>query len=719
MSYFNAIRAISICLILLVSTVVATDNIFTDSFVARVPRLEIDKTSLQFGPVRLGERSTIHRVQITNAGYADLILRGLDVDGAFQGDLSSCPELLRPQQSCKLEAYFSPNSVGEAVGNFSLYSSDPAGPKRLSLTGTALQNSGILTLDLSDASALIQESDVGQSESSSGFRAKRAASSSKLWKSTSNGLETVEIRDGSGNPVDFVDFTTENTWTIDNKLTALYVTSGSKKLSLLVPSETGLAYNVSGLLDMGVWSSFDRSYASDTAYDLMRSFVQPVWTKTNQLYFFTLPLPSQLARIDFSPDSSFPTYEIFPSSQIEQVSGFTASHDGEKLIYKGDTESGIPVIRLIRTSDGALFNLRSGLDGTIDPAFFRGLDGNIFLLSERPDVNEEFEACEVRRVDFDSQLEPLTTFLGKMKVQRANGQIEDLGGCSPFLNGQNNFGPIGGKLFIGIDGPTLEIDLANLMFIEHNIFPNFSGIKRVATRNYIWSFGFDNFGLSKIGRYDPVSRASVELEFPADLELIDFEPQGTDKVAFKARQLPNLSLVIGEATLDGTTTVFEIFDAISSDKVTIRPLIPSDFIYIDGDGEDWSAALRTLDSAPESGPAGHDLLGYSETSTPERYFGKIDFSGEFHVGGVNEILIPPYTVTVSNDGVSISGDQVIDFPDTAAAGTRSAIGSVYEFSIPVNLLQGSELKAIKVSRFAVENEEGNQTISLVDETLEQ
>lgn len=108
--------------------------------VSSQPQLSVSSTSIDFGSVVSGQKSTSNLV-LSNLGTADLTISALAVTGAgFAISGVSTPKTISAGQSAQAVATFSPTATGSASGNINITSNDPANPTmNVPLTGTGTQ----------------------------------------------------------------------------------------------------------------------------------------------------------------------------------------------------------------------------------------------------------------------------------------------------------------------------------------------------------------------------------------------------------------------------------------------------------------------------------------------------------------------------------------------------------------------------------------------------
>ena len=130
---------------------------FADSFTRRIyeitgfsPISSIMGNFADFGLVSVGTTSLPQTITISNTGSATLNITNFLASGNFGGILNCPSGMVAPQQSCSIQAFFSPGAVGPALGTLSFSTNDPAHPSySFNLSGTGFTGA---TLGISPSS---------------------------------------------------------------------------------------------------------------------------------------------------------------------------------------------------------------------------------------------------------------------------------------------------------------------------------------------------------------------------------------------------------------------------------------------------------------------------------------------------------------------------------------------------------------------------------------
>ncbi len=130
------------------------------------PQISVSSTSLDFGPVHVGD-SSFTNLTISNSGSADLIIRQITFSGANTLDFNTRNDnctgtTLSPSQSCILQIVFSPHSTGPKSAALAISSNDPNTPTQtVSLTGSGTDGGIIISSGSNGSSCFISNSTKG------------------------------------------------------------------------------------------------------------------------------------------------------------------------------------------------------------------------------------------------------------------------------------------------------------------------------------------------------------------------------------------------------------------------------------------------------------------------------------------------------------------------------------------------------------------------------
>ena len=98
------------------------------------PTAVVFPTSIKFGSVRVGQKSTVVNVQLSSAGNRKLSLSNIQVTGNFVvGD--NCGHQLKIGQTCTIQVYFQPQTVGVQDGMITIIDNALGTYQRVALSG--------------------------------------------------------------------------------------------------------------------------------------------------------------------------------------------------------------------------------------------------------------------------------------------------------------------------------------------------------------------------------------------------------------------------------------------------------------------------------------------------------------------------------------------------------------------------------------------------------
>lgn len=412
-----------------------------------------------------------------------------------------------------------------------------------------------------------------------------------------------------------------------------------------------------------------------------------------------------------------------PLSAVDLTTGgirfekFEVHHSGQFLTYAGEREHGTGIERrFVNLATNAVTNLRVSDESWMQRAgrvSVRGLDGEIYLLAQGADpegaLEREYqEEVYLFRLGIDEFGEASVAKLGALSLENASAH----GWMQPWDLAEAFDEPydlvrhvIGGKLIFRMwNNGFYELDIPERRVVFHT--PT-SGIfasrpRTLISTDYIWFLGPARDGSGDtIVRYDPVTRQSTQVSVGHDLELSRFELLTSERVLVEGYQISEDAKFRGEVSLDGEIVINEVIDPFAPAMRLLLPIHPVDFVVVDGDPRDWPLETRVLSGLEGSGPAGDDLLHYSEQLGNGRYLGLVEFAGEVAAG--NRTLV--HLSQTHQVELAANGARLIVIADGsrhafADLGGRYAVGVAQEFSLPLAAL-GSETPFVeRVERVA-------------------
>ena len=570
-----------------------------------------------------------------------------------------------------------------------------------------------------------------------------------LYKVTNDGrLEAVSYQDEDGNELPRGSF--EPAVVMEMGLDFLYVGLVLKQfypdnpdepegpgwyeeenLGVLVNKSTGLAF-LTG-------EAFGKPFDMAVNVDPLR-FTNQVRTDPDGNLYFIRWLDNELMRVDIGNlgqgDLSAQAVINLPHTQ----EGFEMPVDSNMLVYRGRRDDGSHVYMAHDLINDESMTLRS-IDGLFDDsdagAAIRGLDGELYLVYDRSAGDHfmelEYELIQLTR-DAAGQLNGQS--MGTLEGQFASGEPDrsdenrsevlrefmraPRAGFDTYTHGRQ---VVGGRLMYFHGGSDMfEVDLANQRVISHDLayepFGDEPSYTRtvIPTERYVWIGGFAQDGSPIIVRYNPVNSDVATFEFDQNFEVASFDPMG-DRIVFEGIRFSDGATVVGEMTVEGETLNTEVYEASPVSIHQLRAITPADVVRVDGDPRDWDLDHRVLFGIEGSGPAGSDLLYYSQLQGRDEYLGLVEFAGRIDSEHHTRIGFDTHNLVINPAGVSVSaGDDEPDLVSDARVGQGQAL----EFAVTYEAFGGTQPILEEVERFElvrygavdVHEEEGN------DQTLE-
>ena len=111
-----------------------------------VSSVDLSTKSLLFGNQLVGTASASQAVTLTNVGTLPLGMTSITISGNFTQN-NNCPigGTLGVGRSCRINVTFRPLTVGVLTGTLSIFDADPTSPQLVSLTGTGVQPTAVLS----------------------------------------------------------------------------------------------------------------------------------------------------------------------------------------------------------------------------------------------------------------------------------------------------------------------------------------------------------------------------------------------------------------------------------------------------------------------------------------------------------------------------------------------------------------------------------------------
>lgn len=220
--------------------------------------------------------------------------------------------------------------------------------------------------------------------------------------------------------------------------------------------------------------------------------------------------------------------------------------------------------------------------------------------------------------------------------------------------------------------------------------------------DYIFYFGVQGTtGNDIILRYNPATFTTKIFTAGNDIDISRYRALSTNVIWFEGTRLSDQATVIGEIAEDGTVTITDTVAGTEPPVINMEAITPADFIFINGDYQDWATSLRIKTDAASDASAGHDLTFYSQTQSSSQYFGLVEYSNDSitNTNAATVITIDnKYELRIEeNAGTfkTIGGGATVDLSST---GALYSIGKAVEFSVPLSQLSGATFTSLAINR---------------------
>ncbi|WP_341936613.1 hypothetical protein [Marinimicrobium sp. C2-29] len=480
-------------------------------------------------------------------------------------------------------------------------------------------------------------------------------------------------------------------------------------VGLLVNKSTGLAY-LAGEVFGPAWDM-----AINTSERGQGRFSNQVRTDPDGNLYFIKPYEDGLMRVDISNlgngDLTAQNVINLPHNLI----GFEMTGDGSFLVYRGNNSNEDTVYMahdLLNDESMTIRSIQGIYDDSEPKAAIRGLDGELYLVYERTiegsgTFESEYELIQLTRDDTGALTgESQATLTGRF----ASGNEDQYDDILRNFTG-NSFGlrvwshgrqVVSGRLmyFEAFPSAMYEVDIANRTVISHDsAYEPFGDsqltgdIPVIPTERYVWLSGQADDGSPIIVRYNPANMESITFEFDQNFEVTNYDPMG-DRIVFEGLRYSDGATVVGEMTIEGETLNTQVYEASPVAILTLRAITPADLVRIDGNPRDWDTANRLLFGSEGSGPAGSDLLYYSELEGQSEYLGLVEFAGNINQEHHTRIVFDTHALTIDSEGVWVSsGSNQPRLVDESRVG----VGIALEFAVSDADFDGaaSDLQAIE------------------------
>jgi hypothetical protein len=112
-----------------------TSGITSASLYLSEPTATVFPTAVNFGSVKVGQKSVAVNVRLSSAGNSKLSLSSIQVTGNFV-ETNNCGHQLKIGQSCTIQVYFQPQILGVQKGIITIKDNALGTNQRVSLRGT-------------------------------------------------------------------------------------------------------------------------------------------------------------------------------------------------------------------------------------------------------------------------------------------------------------------------------------------------------------------------------------------------------------------------------------------------------------------------------------------------------------------------------------------------------------------------------------------------------
>ena len=395
---------------------------------------------------------------------------------------------------------------------------------------------------------------------------------------------------------------------------------------------------------------------------------------------------------------------------IDRIVRGEIDSSGEYMLYRGRSIDDSTVHRYLNLNSDAIANISLPNAGSI-VGIYKGLNGRVYL-----SVNEA-DGVYVYTTELDNNSNLILNKIGLWSVNRTSSGIGvELGSSSApgrSYSGHANTRKeiVGGQIVYFFSGgfyaaATVDPEAGRVIYHDavRDLFIGTPSYQ--VSSNYIFLYGTEAAsGLDVIMRYDPVTLDTVVFSVDSTLDMNSYQVLSTDKVRFEAIKLSDQSTVIGEIDSNGNVTITDTIAATDPEILILEAISPADFIYIDGDYQDWSTDLRIVTDAASDATAGHDLTYYSQTANSSKYYGLVEFNNDAITTSSSAVIISidgKYEVRI--EGASGTFKDVVNNTtvDLRSTGATYAIGKAVEFSIPLSVLTGAAQVNIDVTKVTIE-----------------
>ena len=598
----------------------------------------------------------------------------------------------------------------------------PATDTPLSLDEIA---SSVRSLDISGASRIMLTGDkVTTANTDDAINAMAAGDAvtmdpNSIYKVTTDGrLVRVGVNDTSGNEIPRGSVTPTEIKEINVQflLLTLQIQGGdgsSLSRDYLVHKGTGFAYDATGVIPQYRTKVEQSSGYLFSMVAINGSFDDPISSSSYRTVF----------KIDINAlgSSSLTATAV---QNIDHLSTFKVDSSGKFMIYQGASRADptSKSFRYLNLTTGAIANVPSSFGSGLTVKnlhAIKGLNGQLYINKTYTDPSSGSREHRVSRAGQDSNGNLIQSDIGAWTVTRAS----DGAALSPDTWGQHATN-INAKAYIvagkhiflnGCEfdtdrctsySGTFTVSPEQATILEHDVPKSLVTIRKAqVSSNYIFYFGTQSStGNDVILRYNPATYATKIFTAGSNIDINRYRVLSTDVIWFDGTRLSDQANIIGEIADDGTVTITDTVAGTEPPVINMEAITPADFIFINGDYQDWGTDLRIKTDPASDATAGHDLTFYSQTQSSSQYFGLVEFNNDsitttnaatvINIDNKYELRIEENSGTFT----TIGGATV----DLRSTGALYSIGKAVEFSVPLSQLSGATFTSLAISRVTKE-----------------
>ena len=409
---------------------------------------------------------------------------------------------------------------------------------------------------------------------------------------------------------------------------------------------------------------------------------------------------------------------------IDAIHDYQVSSDGKSLVYHGTTRADYSqqVFRYLNLSTSVISNIPSsyGTDLAVtNKGVFKGLNGQIYMNKSYASTSSSTgtPGRRVSRIGQDTNGALIQTDIGEWIVTKQSTGFNSASYTSDWIGGSDTAPYVisGKQVYLkgGQNGSsndyfgTYTVSPEQATILEHDAPANLlSNIRDTqVSSNFIFYFGVRRTtGSDVILRYNPATYATKIFTAGTDIDINRYRILNTNVIWFEGIRLSDSATLIGEIAEDGTVTITDTVAGTEPPVIDMEAITPADFIFINGDYQDWATSLRIKTDAASDATAGHDLTFYSQTQSSSQYFGLVEFNND-SISNTNAATIITidnmYELRIEENSGTFKtlGGATVDLRST---GALYSIGKAVEFSVPLSQLSGAAFTSLAINRVSTE-----------------